>query len=52
MTSSTCSWLSWPRVASCSGEKMRISWMPPAEACVKTGPRLATTNGSSPSKAG
>ena len=26
--------------------------MPPAEAWVKTGPRLATTKGSSPSKAG
>ena len=26
--------------------------MPPAEACVNTGPRLATTKGSSPSKAG
>ena len=31
---------------------MRISWIPPAVAWVKTGPRLATTKGSSPSKAG
>ena len=52
MTRPLCSALSMPQVASCSGEKIRISWMPPAVAWVNTGPRLATTKGSSPSKAG
>jgi hypothetical protein len=52
MTRLVCSSLSIPQVASCSGEKMRISWIPPAVAWVKTGPRLATTKGSSPSNAG
>ena len=35
-----------------SGERTSTSWMPPAVAWVKTGPRLVTTKGASPSKAG
>ena len=31
---------------------MSTSWIPPAVAWVNTGPRLVTTNGSSPAKAG
>ena len=52
MTRPVCSSESIDHEASCSGDKMSTSWMPPAVAWVKTGPRLATTKGSSPSKAG
>ena len=52
MTSPVWSSLSIAHVLSCSAEMTSTSWMPPAVAWVKTGPRLVTTKGSSPSKAG
>ena len=52
MTAVACSSLSMDHEFLCSGERTITSWMPPAVAWVKTGPRLVTTNGALPSKAG
>ena len=52
ITTPVCSSLRADQVFSWSGDRTRTSWIPPAEAWVKTGPRLVTTKGSLPSKAG
>ena len=45
ITSPVCSSLSIDHEASCSGERISTSWMPPAVAWVNTGPRLVDHEG-------
>ena len=52
MTAVVCSSLSIDHEFWWSGERTMTSWMPPAVAWVNTGPRLVTTKGALPSKAG
>ena len=52
ITALVCSSLSIDHEFWWFGDSTTTSWMPPAEAWVNTGPRLVTTNGALPSKAG
>ena len=52
ITAVVCSSLSMDHEFWWSGESTITSWVPPAVAWVNTGPRLVTTKGAFPSKAG
>ena len=52
ITAVVCSSLSIDHEFWWLGESTKTSWMPPAVAWVNTGPRLVTTKGALPSKAG